>query len=159
MEKERIQTVSESSTQGGEEMKRMKTMELTGTLEELEEKLIIENDLKGMGWKLESFKIISDSFDEAQDNTYVARLALSPLIAPTNANWARNDVLAISTYGGGGHTEMLDMVTLIVDELYITNCTQSTAISRKDIGYQIILGQYDITDLEQVISQVKISQG
>ena len=140
-------------------MKRLKSMELTGKLEELEEKLLIENDLKGIGWKLEDFRIISNNFTEAQDNTYVARLATSPNIDPIRAGFERNDVLALSTYGGGGREAIVDEMTLITDELYITNCTQTSSIADKTICYQIILGQYQISDLEQVVSQIKISQG
>ena len=140
-------------------MKRLKSMELTGKLEELEEKLLIENDLAGIGWKLEDFRIISNNFNEAQDNTYVARLATTALIDPIRAGFERNDVLALSTYGGGGREAIIDEMTLITDELYITNCTQTSSIADKSICYQIILGQYQISDLEQVVSQIKISQG
>ena len=140
-------------------MKRTRTMELTGKVAELDEKMIIENDLKGVGWKLESFKIVSDDFAEAQDNTYVARLATKTGIDPTRCNFDRNDVLAVATYGGGANEQILDMVSLITDELYITNCTQTASISDKTICYQIILGYYEISDLEQVVSQVKLSQG
>lgn len=140
-------------------MKRTRTMELTGKLERNEEKMIIENDLAGVGWKLESFKIIGNDFFEAQDNTFVARLATTPVIPNNTCQFERNDVLAVSTYGGGANQQILDMTSLITDELYITNCTQTTTISDKTICYQIILGYYEITDFEQVVSQVKLSQG
>ena len=140
-------------------MKRMRTMILEGRLEELEEKMLIENDLAGIGWKLESFKIIADDFTEAQDNTYVARLAMEAGIAPQTAQYDRSDVLGFATYGGGGNEQILDMVSLITDELYITNCTRTASILNKEICYQIILGQYKITDTEQVVAQVKSSQG
>ena len=133
-------------------------MELTGKLEATEEKLLIENDLTDIGWKVENFKIISNNFTEAQDNTYVARLAMRRNLDPNFASFERNDVLGIATYGGGGNQQILDMVTLIVDELIITNCTQTGSISDKSICYQIILGQYSISDTEQVIAQVKKSQ-
>ena len=140
-------------------MKRMRTMILEGKLNELEEKLLIENDLAGIGWKLESFKIIAYDFAEAQDNTYVARLAMEGGIAPQTAQFERSDVLGFATYGGGGNEQILDEVSLITDELYITNCTRTASISDKTINYQIILGQYKITDTEQVVAQVKSSQG
>ena len=140
-------------------MKRLKTMELTGKLEELEEKMLIENDLAGIGWKIEDFRIISNNFTEAQDNTYVARLQTTPFIDQTRASWDRNDVLALATYGGGANEQILDMVSLITDELYISNCTQTSTIADKSICYQLILGQYKISDVEQVVAQVKNSQG
>ena len=140
-------------------MKRLKTMILDGRLEELEEVLVIENDLAGIGWKVEDFKIISDDFTEAQDNTYVARLATSANIDPNTAQFQRNDILGISTYGGGNSQTILDEVSIVTDELYVTNCTKTATITNKEICYQIILGQYSISDLEQVVAQVKVSQG
>ena len=140
-------------------MKRLKTMMLEGKLDELEEKMLIENDLTGIGWKVESFKIIAYDFTEAQDNTYVARLATSAGIPADTAQFERNDVLGFATYGGGGNEQILDMVSLITDELYVTNCTRTSTIADKTINYQIILGQYKISDTEQVVAQVKNSQG
>ena len=140
-------------------MKRLRTMYLEGVLREDEESLIIENDLKGIGWKIEEFRIISNDFAEAQDNTYVARLSMQSGLNNQFAQFERNDVLGFATYGGGGNEQILDMNTIIVDELYITNCTQSTAITNKSICYQVILGLYQIDDKEQLVAQVKISQG
>lgn len=140
-------------------MKRLKTMILDGRLDEAEERLLIENDLAGIGWKIESLTIVSDDFVEAQDNTYVARLATSAQVPATTAEFERNDVLGIVTYGGGNSQAMLDEVTLITDELYITNCTRTATIANKAICYQLVLGQYSISDLEQVVAQVKVSQG
>ena len=140
-------------------MKRLKTMILEGKLDELEEKLLIENDLAGIGWKIEDFRILAYDFTEAQDNTYVARLATSAGIAADTAQFERNDVLGFATYGGGGNEQILDMVSLITDELYVTNCTRTSTIADKTINYQIILGQYKISDTEQVVAQVKNSQG
>lgn len=140
-------------------MRRTKTMILTGKLEELEERLVIENDLIGLGWKIEDFKIIAYQMDEAQDNTYVARLATQPTLDPLSAQFELPTVLGFATYGGGANDQLLDMATVITDELYVTNCTATSSITQKEINYQIILGQYDITDLESIVAQVKNSQG
>jgi len=140
-------------------MKRKKTMYLQGLLGEAQEKNLIENDLKGIGWKIESFKIIAYNFDEAQDNTYVARLSTQAELLPTLAQFELNTVMGLATYGGGGNTELLDMASVIVDELYITNCTMTATIADKRINYQIVLGQYDIDSTEQIVAQVKHSQG
>lgn len=140
-------------------MKRLRTMFLEGVLEYEEESLIIENDLKGIGWRIEDFKIIGYAMNEAQDNTYVARLAMEAGLSVDFALFERNDVLGFATYGGGGNDQILDMNTMITDELYITNITQSAAITDKRINYQVILGLYEIDDKEQLVAQVKSSQG
>lgn len=134
-------------------------MYLQGKLNEGEEKMLIENDLIGIGWKIEDFKIISYNFDEAQDNTYVARLATQKNLVPLIAQFELPTVLAFATYGGGANDQLLDMASVIVDELYITNCTATGSITNKEINYQVILGQYDITDLDSIVAQVKNSQG
>ena len=140
-------------------MKRTRTMYLQGKLDEGEEVMVIENDLIGIGWKIEDFKIIAYNFDEAQDNTYVARLSTQPNIVPLQAQFELPTVLGFATYGGGANDQLLDMDTVIIDELYVTNCTATASITNKEINYQIILGQYDITDLENIVAQVKNSQG
>ena len=141
-------------------MKRTKTMELTGVIVEGESKLIIENDLRNIGWKVESFKIICNDLSEAPSNTWVARLDTTAGIIADFAVFNRNDVLGIATYGSGGTFSMIDETQLIVDELYITNSTiPSATVTNPALSYQIILGQYDISDYEQIVSQVKRSQG
>lgn len=133
-------------------------MELTGIVVGDETKLIIENDLTGIGWKIEDFKIMAYNMAEAQVNTFVGRLSMHSGLDPNFALFERNDVLGIATYGGGANDTLLDEVTVIVDELYISNITQSAAIGDRRINYQIILGLYDITDQEQLVAQVKKSQ-
>ena len=102
-------------------------MYLNGLLTDEEEKILLDNDLTGVGWKVEEFKIVAQAMNEAQDNTYAARLAMISGLDPNLAEFQRNDVLAISTYGGGGHSELIDHETIIVDTLFVQNLTQTAS--------------------------------
>lgn len=139
-------------------MKRLKEMTLQGTLADLSEKLLIDNTLAGIGWKIEKFEIIIRDTNLVNKNTAIARLSTASIADPTQTLFDRNDVIGIATYGGGGRTEMIDNQHLITNELYMQNITRVVDISDPTIDYQITLGQYQISDLEHVVSLVKQEQ-
>lgn len=139
-------------------MKRLKEMTLQGTLGDLSEKLLIDNTLSGIGWKIEKFEIIIRDTNLVNKNTAIARLSTASIADPTQTMFDRNDVIGIATYGGGGRTELIDNQHLITNELYMQNITRVVDISDPTIDYQITLGQYQINDLEHVVSLVKQEQ-
>ena len=139
-------------------MKRLKEMTLQGTLGDLSEKLLIDNTLSGIGWKIEKFEIIIRDTNLVNKNTAIARLSTASIADPTQTLFDRNDVIGIATYGGGGRTELIDNQHLITNELYMQNITRVVDISDPTIDYQITLGQYQINDLEHVVSLVKQEQ-
>ena len=139
-------------------MKRLKEMTLQGTLALLEEKQLLDNTLSGIGWKIEKFEIILRDTALVNKNTAIARLTTSSLQDPNFTFFDRNDVIGIATYGGGGRTEKIDNQHIITNELYIQNITRATDITDPSIDYQITLGQYQINDLEHVVSLVKQQQ-
>lgn len=140
-------------------MKRVGTRELTGLLTDQQEKLLIENDLAGIGWKLESFKILPFAADDFPKNGFTARLSTDAGLDPNVLDMDGNNVLASCVYGTGSISTILNEMDLIVDELYITNMSQNAAFTSASVNYQIILGQYQISPEEQVVAQIKVSQG
>lgn len=140
-------------------MKRLKEMTLQGTLTTFETRLLIDNTLNGIGWKIEKFEIVIRDTANIQQNTAVARLSTSQIINPNETLFDRNDVIGIATYGGGGRTELIDNQHMITNELWIANITRAVNVPvPSDIDYQITLGQYQINDLEHVVSLVKQQQ-
>lgn len=139
-------------------MKRLKEMTLQGTLDLLSEKQLLDNTLSGIGWKIEKFEIIIRDTALVNKNTAIARLSTSSVPDPNFTHFDRNDVIGIATYGGGGRTELIDNQHIITNELYIQNITRAVDIADPAIDYQITLGQYQINDLEHVVSLVKQQQ-
>jgi len=139
-------------------MKRLKEMTLQGTISDLAEKQLLDNTLAGIGWKIEKFEIIIRDTNLVNKNTAIARLSTASIADPTQTLFDRNDVVGIATYGGGGRTEMIDNQHLITNELYMQNITRVVDISDPTLDYQITLGQYQISDLEHVVSLVQQEQ-
>tara|TARA_Y100000401_G_C8319857_1_gene224642 strand:- start:1180 stop:1605 length:426 start_codon:yes stop_codon:yes gene_type:complete len=139
-------------------MKRLKEMTLQGSIGDMGEKKLLDNTLSGIGWKIEKFEIIIRDTNLVNKNTACARLSTASIADPTQTLFDRNDVIGIATYGGGGRTEMIDNQHLITNELYLQNITRVVDISDPTLDYQITLGQYQISDLEHVVSLVKQEQ-
>ena len=140
-------------------MKYLGSRELTGFLDQGEEKTLIENDLAGIGWKIESFKILPFVNDDFPKNGFVAKLGTDAQLDPNVLNLEGNNILACTVYGTGSQSTIVNMQDLIVDELYIVNMSNNVAFTSNACNYQVILGQYAISPEEQVVAQIKVSQG
>ena len=122
-------------------MKRMGSRELTGFLDVNEERLLIENDLAGVGWKIESFRVMPHLNEDFPKNGCVAKLGTDAGLDPNLLNLDGNNILACSVYGTGSVSTIVNMQDLIVDELYIVNMTNNVNFTSQAINYQLILGQ------------------
>lgn len=140
-------------------MKYLGSRELTGYLDPNQEKMLIENDLAGIGWKIESFKVLPFLAEDFPKNGFVAKLGTDSGLDPNLLNLDGNNVLACAVYGTGSDSNILNMQDLIVDELYIVNMSSNAAFTSNALNYQVILGQYSISPEEQVVAQIKVSQG
>lgn len=140
-------------------MKYLGTRELTGFLLPNQEKILIENDLAGIGWKIESFKVLPAVNDDFPKNGFVCKLGTDAGLDPNQLNLDANNILACAVYGTGSVSTIVNMQDLIVDELHIVNMSNNVAFSSAACNYQVILGQYAISPEEQVVAQIKISQG
>ena len=140
-------------------MKYLGSRELTGYLDPNEEKVLLENDLAGIGWKIESFKVLPFLNDDFPKNGFVAKLGTDAAMDPNLLSLDGNNILACAVYGTGSVSTIVNMQDLIVDELYIVNMSNNVAFTSNALNYQIILGQYAITPEEQVVAQIKASQG
>lgn len=140
-------------------MKYLGSRELTGYLDPLQEKLLIENDLAGIGWRIESFKILPFLNEDFPKNGFVAKLGTNSGMDPNLLNLDGDTTLACTVYGTGSVSTILNTKDLIVDELYIINMSNNVAFTSQAVNYQLILGQYAISPEEQVVAQIKVSQG
>jgi len=140
-------------------MKYLGSRELTGYLDPLEEKVLIENDLAGIGWKIESVKILPFLSNDFPKNGFVLKLGTDSGMDPNLLNLNGNNILACAVYGTGSVSTIVNTQDLIVDELHIVNMSQNVSFTSEACNYQIILGQYEISPEEQVVAQIKVSQG
>jgi hypothetical protein len=140
-------------------MKYLGSRELTGYLDPNEEKILIENDLAGIGWKIESVKVLPFLADDFPKNGFTVKLGTDAQLDPNVLNLNRNNILACAVYGTGSVSTIVNMQDLIVDELHIVNMSLNPAFTSQACNYQVILGQYAISPEEQVVAQIKVSQG
>jgi len=140
-------------------MKYLGSRELTGYLDPLEEKILIENDLAGIGWKIESVKVLPFLSSDFPKNGFVLKLGTDSGMDPNLLNLNSNAILACAVYGTGSQSTIVNQQDLIVDELHIVNMSQNVAFTSEACNYQVILGQYAISPEEQVVAQIKVSQG
>ena len=140
-------------------MTRLKTMYLSGTAstDVIE---LLDNQLPGIGWMIEDFRIICSNAIDVDQNTYCARLQTKPDISIAEIEWRNNSVLGVATYGGGGATQIIDDATLVTEQLFIQNLTvPGGSKTQPEIDYHITLGQYSISSLRRLASLVKEKQG
>ena len=98
-------------------------------------------------------------YEDFPKNGCVAKLGTDAGLDPNLLNLDGNNILACSVYGTGSVSTIVNMQDLIVDELYIVNMTNNVNFTSQAINYQLILGQYEISPEEQVVAQIKVSQG
>ena len=131
---------------------------LTGILQEDEGLVILDNTLPGIGWKITDFRIMPNNPDEmasAPDKWFGSRLSCRGALGKDSFTIQDNLVLGQAWWVCGATGNMFDNDQLITTELRITNMDKAPAVSDGEIGYQVSLDVFEITDYEQVVATIK----
>ena len=131
---------------------------LTRILQQDEGLIILDNTLSGIGWKITDFRIMPNNPDElgsAPDKHFSARLSCIGGLGKDSFFIQDNLVLGQAWWVCGQSGNMFDDDQLITTELRITNMDKALAVTDGEIGYQVSLDVFDITDYEQVVATIK----
>ena len=143
-------------------MNLMRRHVISGVLAEDETKLILQNTLPNIGWRLvdlRCFPHASGDVNLGVDAGKSIKLTTLPSDGSTEFfrffNYDQNTTIGIASYDTGNQANMFDDAVLVTKELYVTNMNRQGLTVNGQTSYQLVLEQYDISSDEEVLSIIQ----
>lgn len=143
-------------------MNLMRRHVISGVLDEDETKLVLQNTLPNLGWRLVDLRCYPQgSADTGRGIDGACSIKVTTLPSDDPVQFVRvfeydkNTTVGIASYDHGNQPNMFDDAVLITKELYVTNMNRQIARVGGLTCYQLVLEQYDITSDEEVLSIIR----
>lgn len=143
-------------------MKLMRRHVISGVLDEDETKLILQNTLPNIGWRIVDVRCYPNTSGDVNRGVDAAKsIKVTTIDGSASADFIvlfeydKNTTVGIASYDTGNQPNMFDDAVLITKELYVTNMNRQGASLNGGTGYQLVLEQYDITSDEEVLAVIR----